>query len=129
MISDKSPPGTEEPSNNEVGELLEFPTRDSSVSDDSDYGTNTLKKGYVPQWLKSLNNKTNYVRKRRENADVSQDESGNSRRSTNDIDGDDDMPYLEPFPDDQVQEKEQTKPWINGFYAVFNAAFRYVCPR
>jgi len=33
------------------------------------------------------------------------------------------MPILEPFQDDQVQEKEQTKPWINGFYAVFNAAY------
>ena len=56
-IPDKSPPGTEEPSNNEVRELLGFPTRDSSVSDDSDYGTNTLTKGYVPQWRKKLNKK------------------------------------------------------------------------
>ena len=30
------------------------------------------------------------------------------------------MPNLEPIQDDQVQEKEQTKPWINGFYAVLN---------
>ena len=44
LIPDKSPPGTEEPSNNEVRELLGFPTRDCSVSDNSDYGTNTLKK-------------------------------------------------------------------------------------
>ena len=57
LIPDKSPPGTEEPSNNEVRELLGFPTRDSSVSDDSDYGTNTLTKGYVPQWRKKLNKK------------------------------------------------------------------------
>ena len=28
--------------------MLGFPTRDSSVSDDSNYGTNTLKNGYVP---------------------------------------------------------------------------------
>ena len=73
LIPNKSPPDTEEPSNNEVRELLGFPTCDSSVSDDSDYGTNTLKKGYVPQWRNSLNNNKNYVRKRKENADVSQD--------------------------------------------------------
>jgi len=52
LIPDKSPPGTEEPSNNEVRELSWFPTRDCSVSDDSDYGRNTLKKGCVPQWRK-----------------------------------------------------------------------------
>ena len=34
-----------------------FPTRDRSVSDDSDYGTNTITKGYVPQWRKKLNKK------------------------------------------------------------------------
>ena len=115
LIHEKHKPGELRPSNNEVRQLLGFPTRDSSVeSDDASSVYNPTQKQHRLTKT-SLNKKQKkYEHKRRRRVDEQFEHDTILKES-------EDIMDLESSkePDSEVQQfDEHPKPWRDGFYCL-----------